>query len=128
MIERCDDEVVRGYGAVEEGDVVVEHGGQQLRLQAAGAAPAVLPALDGLWEFTAEDANALVLDGWLATVEEAGVSAAHYAAPDAVTEGWLPMRIGAWSYQLPAEPAQPYPLPVWFRRSFLVEDKPRNWT
>jgi hypothetical protein len=43
-----------------------------------------------------------------------------------VTDGWLPMRIGAWSYQLPSEPTQPYPIPVWFRRSFLVEDKPRQ--
>ena len=46
--------------------------GSQLQLQAAGSAPSVLPALDGLWEFTAEDANALVLDGWLAAVEEGG--------------------------------------------------------
>ena len=126
VIERCDDEVVRGYGAVDVGDMVVEYGGRELRLQARGAAPIVLPALDGLWDFTAEDDNALVLDGWLATVEEAGISPAHYAASDAVTEDWLPMRIGAWSYQLPAEPAQPYPLPVWFRRSFLAEDRPQT--
>jgi hypothetical protein len=34
------------------------------------------------------------------------------------------MHMGAWSYQLPAEPSEPYPLPVWFRCSFVAEHKP----
>ena len=126
VIEECDGTLVRGYGVVEAVEVMLEQGGRRLELRAEGAAPSGLPAFDGLWDFTAEDANALVLDGWLATAEEEGVPVAQYAAPAAVTEGWLPMRIGAWSYQLPAEPTQPYPLPVWFRRSFLVEDKPQR--
>ena len=57
-------------------------------------------------------------------MERAGASAAHYAAPDLDTTGWLPMRMGAWSYQLPAEPTQPYPLPVWFRCSCQVDEAP----
>jgi hypothetical protein len=32
--------------------------------------------------------------------------------------------MGAWSYQLPAEPATPYPIPVWYRIAFDVETVP----
>jgi hypothetical protein len=124
VMERCDDVVIHGYGAVVEGEVVFERNGRQTQLRAVGAGPAALPALDGPWEFVAEDANALVIDRWLTTIEAAGTPAAHYAAPDAGTEDWLPMRIGAWSYQLPTEPTQPYPLPVWFRCGFQVEEVP----
>lgn len=31
---------------------------------------------------------------------------------------------GAWSYQLPAEPDQEYPIPVWYRISFEADDLP----
>ncbi len=33
-------------------------------------------------------------------------------------EDWLEMTMGAWSYQLPSEPSQPYPIPVWYRVPF----------
>ncbi len=124
VIERFDDAVIHGYGAVAQGEVVVKHDGQQTQLTAPGVASAALPALDGLWEFAAEDASGLVIEHWLATPETAGAPAAAYASPDTDTNGWLPMRNGAWSYQLPAEPAQPYPLPVWFRCTFQIDHMP----
>ena len=34
------------------------------------------------------------------------------------------MRPGAWSYQLPVEPAEPYPVDVWYRIPFAVVDVP----
>ena len=79
--------------------------------------------LDGAWEFVAEDANALVIGTWLATQEEPGAARETYAAPDTDTTGWLPMVMGAWSYQLPAEPDRPYPIDVWYRIGFTVETR-----
>ncbi len=124
VIDRCDAAVIRGYGAAEEGEVVVEQDGKQTTLRAVGGAAPVLPALSGAWEFAAEDANALVIDRWATQVEGEGASAAQYAAPGLDTTDWLPMRSGAWSYQLPAEPTQPYPLGVWFRCSCQVDEAP----
>ena len=34
------------------------------------------------------------------------------------------MVMGAWSYQLPAEPDRPYPIDVWYRISFTVDTVP----
>ncbi len=47
VIEQCDGTVVRGYGVVEAAEVVLEQGGRRRALQAEGAAPSVLPVLDG---------------------------------------------------------------------------------
>jgi hypothetical protein len=70
--------------------------------------------LDGDWEFAAEDPNALVLGRW-------------EGAPEG-TEDWIEMVPGAWSYQLPGEPNDPYPIPVCYRATFeadLVPDSAR---
>jgi hypothetical protein len=66
--------------------------------------------LDGDWEFVPEDANALVLGRW-------------EAAPEG-TEDWIEMVAGAWSYQLPAEPREPYPIAVWYRATFDADYVP----
>jgi hypothetical protein len=82
--------------------------------------------LDGAWEFVAEDANALVIAAWLATPEEPGAARETYVAPNLDTTGWLPMVMGAWSYQLPAKPDRPYPIDVWYRIGFTVERVPSH--
>jgi hypothetical protein len=47
--------------------------------------------------------------------------------PEADTStGWLPMVPGAWSYQLPAEPDVPYPIPVWYRIHLPLDYLPPN--
>ncbi|HKG26612.1 MAG TPA: glycosyl hydrolase, partial [Thermomicrobiales bacterium] len=74
--------------------------------------------LDGEWEFIAEDANALVIRNWLADSELPGTRADAYTAPDLDTSTWLPVTMGAWAYQLPAEPERPYPIDVWYRIGF----------
>jgi len=45
-------------------------------------------------------------------------------AEDAADDDWLPMVQGAWSYQIPTEPEGDYPIPVWYRIEFEVEDVP----
>ncbi len=83
------------------------------------AASSIEPfVLDGDWEFTAEDDNALVIRDWLATPERPGTEPDAYDALDLDTTGWLPVTMGAWSYQLPAEPERPYPIDVWYRIGF----------
>jgi hypothetical protein len=113
-------------GRVRGGDAyaVIAKGGREGRLTVGAGEPLEPLVLDGAWEFVAEDANALVIDTWLATPEEPGTSWETYAAPDTDTTGWLPMVMGAWSYQLPAEPDRPYPIDVWYRIGFTVETVP----
>ncbi len=109
---------ITGYAATGEGFATVARGGQEIRLASSPGEPPAPLELDGEWEFAAEGGNALVLGHWLATAEAPGMPIEHYAAPDASTEGWLPMVPGAWSYQLPAGPGLPYPIPVWYRATF----------
>jgi alpha-L-rhamnosidase len=77
-------------------------------------APAPKPVetitLDGEWEFEAADPNALVLGRW-------------DAAPEG-SDDWVEMVPGAWSYQLPEEPRDPYPIPVRYRATFEAEYAP----
>src|SRR5829696_3507791 len=81
--------------------------------------------LDGSWTFTAEDDNALVATGWVACLEaEGGAVPEAYAAPDLDEAGWQPVVAGAWAYQLPVEPDRPWPIPVWYRVRFDVDDLP----
>jgi len=37
---------------------------------------------------------------------------------------WQRVVAGAWAYQLPAEPEGPWPIPVWYRVPFYVDDVP----
>jgi hypothetical protein len=82
--------------------------------------------IDGPWRFEAEDANALVVQRWRATPEEEGEAPASYSDPDLDDSGWLEVVAGAWAYQLPAEPARAWPVPVWYRIAFDVEEPPED--
>jgi hypothetical protein len=82
-------------------------------------------ALDGAWSFEAEDDNALVLTSWLAAQERADVALETYVGdPDGAD--WLPVVAGAWSFQLPTEPDTAYPVPVWYRVAFDVDEVPER--
>jgi hypothetical protein len=82
--------------------------------------------VDGPWTFEAEDDNALLITAWRAADERDGASAASYASGPIDGGWWLPVVAGAWSFQLPAEPDRPFPIPVWFRASFEVTDTPER--
>jgi hypothetical protein len=124
LVETVTDREVRGYGREVPAEVAVATRGELRRLIAPADPPPDPLVLDGEWQFLAEDLNALVVEAWRATAEEEGEAAARYAAPEADDDAWLPMVPGAWSYQLPAEPPRPYPIPVWYRFAFDVEEPP----
>jgi alpha-L-rhamnosidase len=79
--------------------------------------------LGGPWTFEAEDDNGLVIKNWRAT-PEAGSDPDTYAGMDVDDDDWQPAIGGAWSYQLPAEPEGEWPMTVWFRAGFEVDDVP----
>jgi hypothetical protein len=113
-------DAVRGYLRGGDAHVTMSIGGQERRL-AASAGEEIPPlVLDGQWEFAAQDANTLIVDRWSATPEAGGTTDDVYAAPGLDTAAWSPVTMGAWSYQLPAEPDRPYPIPVWYRIDFEV--------
>jgi hypothetical protein len=94
-------------------------------VDAAGGEPVALD-LAGPWWFTAEDDNALVATRWVATPERRGDGPEAYAGEDVDEGAWQPVVAGAWAYQLPVEPADPWPVPVWYRIGFDVEDLPER--
>ena len=123
-IESVDGNRIQAIGRVNEGFVLIDKNGQQQRLP--GDAEDAIPALtlDGEWEFQPETENALVIGKWLATQETKGTEISAYTKADLVPENWLSMVPGAWSYQLPAEPDDEYPIPVWYRISFQANYLP----
>ena len=76
------------------------------------------------WTFSSDDPNGLVIKGWRAMAEEQGDDPGAYAASEVDDERWHDVVAGAWAYQLPAEPTDPWPIPVWYRTSFDVDDVP----
>jgi hypothetical protein len=93
---------------------------------AAARAGGVPLELAGPWSFTAEDDNALVVTGWVATPERPGDGPDAYAGLDVDDRAWRPVVAGAWAYQLPVEPTDPWPIPVWYRIGFDVDDPPER--
>jgi alpha-L-rhamnosidase len=81
--------------------------------------------LDGPWTFEAEDDNALVIKNWWARVEGPDDDPAQLSSPgDARVVGWDRVVAGAWAYQLSAEPTAEWPIVVWYRIHFEVQDLP----
>jgi hypothetical protein len=127
-IDAVSESQLSGYGRTSEAFAVIEVEGQQKRVALTAEAPVNPLTLDGEWEFLPEGENALVIGKWLAAQEKKGTAREAYAKPDADTQGWLPMVPGAWSYQLPAEPDEEYPIPVWYRIAFQAEYLPPKTT
>jgi hypothetical protein len=105
---------VRGYLTGEQGSVVLDNGRQHRQRVGSGIVPETV-SLDGEWAFQAEDDNALIINRWLASERPLD---SMTALDITSTVGWLPMVPGAWAYQLPSEPVDPYPVDVWYRLSF----------
>jgi hypothetical protein len=119
----------RAAGAPErEGSPAGEPVGEAVHTPTAGPAAArpggTTLELAGPWTFTAEDDNALVATGWVACPEGDRAAPEAYADPDLDEAGWQSVVAGAWAYQLPVEPDRPWPIPVWYRVGFDVEDLP----
>ena len=127
-IESLDGNEISGFGRTTEAFAVIEKNGQQQRLTIQAEAPIAALILDGDWEFQPETENAMVIGKWLATQETPGTYWVHYANAkpdvDPREQGWLTMVPGAWTYQIPAEPDIPYPIPVWYQISFQADYLP----
>lgn len=82
--------------------------------------------LTGPWTFEPEDDNALVVKSWLAAPEQDGLGPEAFAGQEVDDHDWQPVVAGAWAYQLPAEPDRPWPIPVWYRIPFEVEQVPER--
>ncbi len=124
IVDRIGDDEISGYARTSDAHIVLLQDGTERTIKATAAKPSDTLVLDGDWEFAAEDANALVIGEWLTTPAQEGVALEAYNAADADTDGWQQIVPGAWSYQLPTEPAQPYPIDVWYRVRFAAEYVP----
>jgi alpha-L-rhamnosidase len=112
VVDAIQDGRLRGHAAGGAVEATVERDGRpQVARADAGAAIDPVEMTDG-WELELEGRNALVVSEWVARAESAGDG------------DWLPMVQGAWSYQIPTEPEGDYPIPVWYRIAFDVEDVP----
>lgn len=125
-IDALDAGRVLAYGTAPRGYIVVQREGRTERIEQNGGVPGSEEILDEGWEFEAESPNALVIGEWLAAAEKSGEPVEAYAAPQADTTGWQRQVPGAWSFQLPAEPEQAYPIPVWYRIPFHITDLPSS--
>ncbi len=120
VVTEIDGHQVRGYVTGASASIRFGAGGETSQDLGSAEEPASI-ALDGEWEFRAEDDNALIIDRWLGSDGPMEVSQALDTASE---DGWLPMVPGAWAYQLPSEPAVPYPVDVWYRATFQIDAMP----
>lgn len=120
VVDHIDDRRVSGYALTGDGSLLIEKDDRQIFLNKKGNEPARPVILESDWEFETEGTNALVLDRWLVKEEIPGSDYQDYAHPCAVSNGWLPVVPGAWSYQLAQEISRPYPVTVWYRACFHV--------
>ncbi|HKV67937.1 MAG TPA: hypothetical protein VJN72_07595, partial [Gaiellales bacterium] len=112
-VDEVADGRVRGHAASGSVEATVERGGESRVVRADAGEPSEPIVMSDGWELELEDRNALVIEEWEARAEDRG-------------EDWLPMVQGAWSYQIPTEPEGDYPIPVWYRIAFEVEDVPER--
>jgi hypothetical protein len=117
-VDEVDEGAIRARGTGPRARVVVERDGRREELTAEAQAPSEPVTLDGAWEFSAPDGNALVIGQLLSAAETAAAGDDAYAAADADESRWLPVVPGAWQYQQPAEPDAEYPFAVWYRARF----------
>ena len=117
-VESVTNDELKGFGRAQEPFVDLETDGPPRHLSMQADTPVAEYVFRGHWEFKPETENALVLGKWSVAQEAAGRPLDAYAKRDLDTSSWLQMVPGAWSYQLPAEPDVPYPIPVWYRTSF----------
>jgi hypothetical protein len=110
--------VVTGPAAEQAGD-------EDERPLSVDRSSGIEATVEGPWDFTAADDNALVIKEWKAAPEGEGDADAH-GGMGLDDSGWQRVVAGAWSYQLPAEPEAEWPIPVWYRASFQVDDVPEN--
>jgi hypothetical protein len=121
-LDRVTGVAARGTGTGEEGWIDVRADGHVARATAR-ARPLPEPVvLDGRWRFEPDALNALVLDRWEASTEREGAGGG--SPDDADPDGWVGVGHGAWAYQLSAEPARAYPIPVWYRAGLDVDAVP----
>jgi hypothetical protein len=99
-------------------------GREHAPVPADGAGQGTATALDGSWTFTPEGDNALVLARWRARPEDEGEPPEANVAPDLDDSDWQEVVAGGWALQLPSEPTRSWPIPVWYRITFDVEDVP----
>jgi hypothetical protein len=118
VITSIEEDRIRGYLTSDEGHVSVGDGSE---IQSAGGSGPIAVPIGGEWMFRAEDDNALIVGRWLATSEPMERARALDTTNQ---DGWLEMVPGAWAYQLPAEPRDPYPIDVWYRIEFHVDEMP----
>ncbi|HYY07239.1 MAG TPA: glycosyl hydrolase [Actinomycetota bacterium] len=121
-LDHVDGALARGTATSEDGWIDVRVNGHVARASARAPELPVPVELDGTWRFTPDGLNALVLDRWEASPEREGSSGS--SPDDADPDGWVELGHGAWSFQLGAEPVRPYPIPVWYRVRFDVDDVP----
>lgn len=121
-IESITEDEIRGHGPVASATITAVRDGVEHQLTGGDAPPPLPIVLDGNWEFSAEQPNALVIERWLAREEPAGSRGAGvFCATDVNESDWLSIGHGAWANQLPAEPDRPWPIPVWYRVTFEIE-------
>ena len=124
VVTAIEDGRVRGRGAGGDAAITIEREGRTDVVAVSATRPGAAISLDGDWEFVAEGGNALVIRDVLSTAEEEGAAPERYADVDADERGWLPLVPGAWEYQQPAEPAEPYAFAVWYRATFEAQHVP----
>jgi hypothetical protein len=124
-IERLDGHVFWGHHAGGMASIDFERDGaaHSIDVELDGTLAPVEP--DAGWQLQLDGPNGLVIRSWRARAEDGdGLPGADPALAE--DDSWLEMVPGAWSYQLPAEPDQPYPIPVWYRIRFDVADLPEQ--
>jgi hypothetical protein len=127
-IDSFDGEYISGSGNPgKTAFVKIQKGRTSKRVSVKARSPRKPISLGNKFEFEIEDDNVLCLANWKLSVDDGGLYDRGCYMPEFDDSAWLNVTLGAWEMQLPHERDDAtYPVTVWYRTSFDVEDVPPN--
>jgi hypothetical protein len=129
VITEIDENEVRGYGRIQnDARLVMVKGGQKKSISLPVSNPMEPIKFGRTWEFAVDGYNALLISHWKVAIDQDN-SGLEKGYGNGVFDdsGWMDFKMGAWEMQLPVEwDAGHYPVNLWYRAYFDVEQVPEN--
>ena len=126
-IEKVEDKIIHAFGNSDEAEVFVNliKPDEQRTFKSISKKNLPKIKLSEHFNFNLENDNVLCLSKWKMKVIDTFDMSLDYSKTNYNDDDWLNVTMGSWELQLPQErEEEEYPVDLWYRTSFEVEDVP----